>query len=422
MSSFGEIVFSLGGVLLRVYSLLLLIGQIFAAVYLFRMKARVFAAVQLILGLCWFCLLLDGSYYADWVEKPRVYPAPVNHIYSSPWIFVAAVNLLLTALLALSVYLIIRNRRLNLSRGVIKETLDMLPVGICFSKADGTVVLKNLQIEKLCSDLTGGTLLDASEFWEKVEENSEIQNNVRILPLSNGEAVMLTKDEITSNGKAYAQIIACDVTEQYRITTELKSNNKKLIDLQTRFKAFSAMTSQLAMTEEILKARMTVHDEMGHLLLAGKYYLDEPQTSDAEKLMELERYTHHLLMREGEEPDDAKPDDIGSAVEIARAIGVKVRISGDLPENDTAKMLIGQAIRECAANTVKHADGNSLDVAIVAEHNEIEVTLTGSGNAPAEPITEAGGLLMLRRRIEAAGGTMNISYSPQVTVTLRLPQ
>ena len=422
MSSFKEIVFSAGGISLRVFALLIVTGQIYMTVNAFSQKrsvlCRVLTAAQLLTGLVWFCLLLDGSFTVDYVPRPRAYPPFVSYIYASPWVVVLLVDIALAAALCLSYMESRRYRRTHLSQGAVKETLDLLPVGVCFAKENGVVALKNLQMERLCALLCGASLVDANLFWQAVEENGEQQGGVHIVPLQDGEAFLFQKERINANGATFAQMIAYDVTAQNNITAELKSKNKKLVDLQTRMKAFSAMTAQLAMSEEILKARVTVHDEMGHLLLAGKYYLDNPETANAEKLLQMERYTHHLLMREGEEPDDAKPDSVQYAVRIAHALGVKVQLSGALPEDKTARELLGQAIRECAANTVKHAKGDRLNVTL----ENGQAILKGNGNAPEAPVSESGGLLMLRRTAESAGCEMALSYAPQLVVTLKLPK
>ena len=425
MTSFGDIVFSFGGIALRVYAVLLIGAQLYVAVDVFLQHRRwtvcLPAVVQLFLGLSWFLLLLDGSYYVDWVETPRVYPPLVTLIYSLPWMAIAAVELILTLILLFSFWSLLRYRRSHLSRGVIKETLDMLPVGICFSKEDGTVVLNNLQMDRLCSVLTGSSLVDASAFWEKIEACGEAQNKTRIVPLSDSETVLILREEIISNGKSYTQMIAFDVSEQYRIIAQLRSKNKKLIDIQTRIKMYSTMVSQLAMTEEILRARVTVHDEMGYLLLCGKYYLDHADTADAENLLDLMRYTHNLLMREGEEPDDAKHDGYAQALEISRAIGVEVSVSGDAPHDDAIREILGSAIRECAANTVKHAAGDSLSVTLTQNNDRIYAVIVGNGSAPEKPVTEAGGLFNLRRSVESVGGEMQITCDPRVTVFLDIP-
>ena len=194
-----------------------------------------------------------------------------------------------------------------------------------------------------------------------------------------------------------------------------------IVDIQARMKDFGSRTSSLAMEEELLRARISVHDEMGHLLLSGKHYLDRPDTVDRDKLLQLERYTHLLLMHEGELPEDTERDAVDDALTAARAMGVNVSVSGDVPDDGLQRRLIGQAIRECAANTVKHACGDSLRVALTPDGEGLRAVVTGSGTPPGEPIKESGGLLNLRRSVEAAGGTMDVDIAPQFTLTVVLP-
>ena len=425
MNSFSEIVFSYSGILLRVCSLLLIVGQLYLVIEAFRHRLgfsmRFSAVIQLFLGLVWFCILLDGSYSADWVERKRVYPILVELLYASPWIAVAVIDLILTAAWALSVCWLMRCRRQHLSRGAIKETVDMLPVGICFSEENGTVALKNLLADELCVELTGKSLGDAAAFWDHIEQEGERQDQATIVPLPSGKVFLCQSGAIDVDGTSYIQTVAGDITEQYRIITELREKNHKLLDIQLRMKAFGAMASRLAMTEELLRARVSVHDEMGHLLLSGKHCLDCPDTVDREQLLRMERYTHLMLMHEGSEPDDAKPDSIQNAITVARSMNTDVRICGELPQGGAARELLGRAIRECAANTVKHASGDRLDVTVTQDGDRVKAVLRGNGSPPSSPVIESGGLSNLRRSTEAAGGEMTVTLEPQVTVALTVP-
>lgn len=429
MTPFSEIVFSAGGITLSVLGMLLVFGQIYLAVGAFSVKRsvplRASALIQLCLGAVWFCLLLDGSFDPDYFQRPRAFLPPTEWMYRSPWLVVAGIEAVFAALLIISLIVVRRNLQRNLSRSAIKETVDMLPVGICFAKPDGMVVLKNLLADSLCHELTGGSLNDAMTFWNAVEACGEHRDQVIIVLLPSGRAFLCQRSEITVDdvpgGEPYIQIIASEITELCQITSQLREKNQKLLDIQSRMKAFGAMTQQLAMTEELLRARVSVHDEMGHLLLSGKYYLDRPGTSDREKLLTMERFTHLSLMGEGEEPGGSAQDPVNGALAAARAMGVTVSINGELPAGDPVRKLLSQAIRECAANAVKHASGDRMDITIMSEGERITAILTTNGKPAREPIRESGGLLNLRRMIEAAGGTMTVSVEPQFTLTCLLP-
>ena len=426
MSAFSEIVYSFGGVALRLFALFVVIGQICFCVnaFLHRHKAayRLSAILQLTVGAFWFFVLLDGSFNKDYVTRPRGYIAAVELVFDAPWIVVCIVNLLMAALCSLSLYRDERDHRTHLSPGAIKETVDRLPAGLCFAREDGVVLLKNQQMEALCAALCGRSLLDADVFRRAIEERGEAQDQARIVTLPDGRAILFREEAVTVDGEPLCQLSAYDVSERYQITAELKAKNQKLKEIQQRMKVFGAQTAELSVNEETLKARVTVHDEMGHLLLLGRNCPEHPAETDEEKLIQAQRYVHLLLMHEGEEPDRSGKNRIEAAVDAARALGVRVHITGDVPTDGAACALIGRAIRECAANAVKHSEGGSLFLTIGTGEDGLHVRLSADGKAPSEPITERGGLLNLRRSVENAGGTMKVTCEPGVTVSLSLPQ
>ena len=426
MTPFSELVFKSGWITIMMFGLFLLLGQILLVVNVFSVRKnvpmRIISVVQVLCGSIWFCLLLDGSFEPDYFERERAFLPLTEWLYNSPWILIAGIKAAFAVILAISMAAMYRYRRHHLSQSAIKETVDMLPVGICFSKPDGTVVLKNLLADSLCIELTDNSLNDAKVFWDRIEERGEKQDQATIIVLPSGKAMMCQKSEITVDGMPYLQFVAIDSTELYHITSELREKNQQLLDIRARMKAFGEMAARLAMTEEILRARISVHDEMGHLLLSGKYYLDCPEEGDREKLLRMERYTHLLLMQEGEEPNDALPNSIEDAAFAAREMGVTVSISGDLPHGDLILDLLSRAIRECAANAIKHASGDSLSVRLSRKGESITAILSTNGDPPTEPIKESGGLLNLRRSVESAGGTMTVTVSPPFTLTLILPE
>ena len=106
------------------------------------------------------------------------------------------------------------------------------------------------------------------------------------------------------------------------------------------------------------------------------------------------------------------------AVSMANSIGVRVDMRGTEPKHVDIKKILSQAIIECAANTIKHAEGNAVTIDITTKDTETEITITNNGKPPKREITESGGLLSLRRNIEAIGGVMNLESEPVFKLTI----
>jgi signal transduction histidine kinase len=83
---------------------------------------------------------------------------------------------------------------------------------------------------------------------------------------------------------------------------------------------------------------------------------------------------------------------------------------GEFPE--TVEVAAYYVVSESLTNAVKYADSPVVDVAVAADGGALRVEVRDDGCGGADP-AEASGLLGLRDRVEAIGGTMRLT-SPQV--------
>ena len=104
-----------------------------------------------------------------------------------------------------------RYRDSHLTPDSLKETMDLLPVGVAFAEADGTVVFRNLVMDQLSLSLTGALLTDLPRFRAAAGEE----------PLAlNGRVWQLDFHDFKV--KPLTQLTATDITEQARILAGLE--------------------------------------------------------------------------------------------------------------------------------------------------------------------------------------------------------
>ena len=321
----------------------------------------------------------------------------------------------LTALILLAVLRnVLRWRKNHPNYHSIKETMDLLPVGIAYGRADGSVVFCNLAANALSHALTGRALTDLFAFEKAAGPEMQVK-------LPDGSAVwQLTRSELDADGEAYIQLTAADITEQAAIMEDLSEKNKNLRNIHMRLNIYNQQADRIIIAQELLTARMAVHNELGSVLLQSRHYLNEPSDIDEEILLKTLKNTNIFLLREYEE-DDAAQDALTDAMEMAGVIGVDVEVTGILPESGQERDILAAAIKECATNTVKHADGDALSVGILDTGGRLLYTLRGNGLPPKKEIVESGGLLSLRSLVEKAGGTMRIDNMPEMELTITLP-
>ena len=144
----------------------------------------------------------------------------------------------------------------------------------------------------------------------------------------------------------------------------------------------------------------------------GRHYIEHPESTDAAVVALMTGQMNSFLLGESRAPETDAGDELRQALSTAESIGVTVEIKGEPPEEGKKRSLLAAAIRECAANTVKHAEGDRLFVEITEDAAATVITVRNNGRAPKGPVAESGGLLSLRMSAETAGARMSVESQP----------
>lgn len=304
----------------------------------------------------------------------------------------------------------------NITIDSLQYAVDALPEGIAVCDVDGTVRHSNLKINELCRILTGKVLTDANKFWFHVEKEGQEQGG-KYLIRSNPDSVwIIEKESLIVKGEQYVRIIATDITERYAIVEELEKKNEHLQDIQRRMKEVADLSGDMFVAQEEANARTALHNQLGQVLLMGRYYIDHQDTTDPKMVYSATVQMNQFLLGEAKDPYSGEDDVLSQALAMANVIGVKVDIRGVEPNNESMRKILSQAITECAANTVKHAEGDKITVEI----DDSGMLITNNGKPPKGKINESGGLLSLRRNVEAIGGVMEIESTPEFKLAVSL--
>ncbi len=386
-------------------------------------KADLLSGFAAIVSFLLFLVMMDCARYAYLSEPDSRYRPFQLTLFELPWGLYAALEAACALLLAAILREDFRFRRSRLTPDAVRETVNLLPDGICISVPDGTILLSNLQMNTLCRALTGGTLSDAVRFRTQVESAGEKQNDETLVRTPDGTVRSFSGRQLTVNGKTYNLLTAADMTARYRITEELREKNERLQDIQRRMKQVSDLSGDMFIAGEKAAARAALHNQLGQVLLMGRHCLEHPNSTDANMVRMATKEMNRFLLREAETPAAgntavAEGDLLQEALLMVRSIGVQADIRGELPRDPARRVLLAHAVQECAANTVKHAEGDRLGITVSGD----TVRITNNGKPPKSPVTESGGLLALRRSVEEAGGSMSVESSPAFILEIRFPE
>lgn len=320
------------------------------------------------------------------------------------------------------------SRRYRLARQ-IRRAIDSCPEGICFSNLQGRPILVNRSFNQLLAALTGHTVTNAAEAWEELERHRlpdpELQGakTGNILICKTGEQIwQLQRRELLAEAASVVEYTASDITELYRSRLRLAEENRLAAEFQARQRELLAQIVQTNLDQELLNAKLRIHDSFGRVLLMTGQALEAPERRGDSALRsawaDVIRDLENASFRSGER----KPSPEAELVRVAELIGCRVKFQGEQPRERRALLLLYAAIREALTNAVRHAGADILWIHIQEEAVCWRVRIGSNGSPPQAPIREGVGLSSLRQRLEREGAQMAYRYEPGLVLDLTIPR
>ncbi len=308
----------------------------------------------------------------------------------------------------------------------IKESFDSLPIAACFFDKNGIVQLVNHRMLAVMNNLRPDGIQTLAEMAAAIKSPPAgilcINPQLRIYRFPDGRALRFSHEQITTKaGLRYTQVTAADVTELMQQQAKLKEENEKLAQANERLRRLFEQMPEIIREEETLQMKLRVHDDIGHSILASRRaLLRQAGLEEIKENAVLWDQAISVLYRSNQIRADS--DSLEATISKVSKMGVRVLTEGSTPDMPSVRKLAVLSITECAANCARHADGTELYVRFGQKCGCTEFILTNNGTPPREKIREGGGLSMLRRRVEEAGGQMEIQSFPCFELMISIPQ
>lgn len=291
-------------------------------------------------------------------------------------------------------------------KDAVIEAFDKIDIGVCYYDSCGRVVLCNEYMHKISVSAFGIRVLNGLEFQENLNGvwiGTELENTYEFRAENKWYSAYI--GAITIENEPLAELIVVDITDLKEKKDELESNNNRLIEMNRRLSEYGNIADTVIREQEILNAKISVHDRFGDLLVTAKRAIEENITDrDLDRIV---AYMRNTLSYMKPEDDSLQEDDFGELSKAADSIGVKIHMTGMLPNVKTARGIVLLGIRECLTNTVKHAGGHHLFVDITTA-DKTHVEITNDGEKPKGDITLGTGLSSLKTKVDKAGGSMHV--------------
>ena len=342
------------------------------------------------------------------------------------------VSLLTAVIIALTFYLcraIWSERRRyshSLSYWSVNEAVDDVPCGVCFSDSFGRIILCNTKMQELCKVMTGSYLQDYDTLRKAIDDEPAAEGFFRlsrdsdVFYFPDASVWMFQEYRLQEPDFAgYRQTIAVNVSEIYYNGEKIRANNEKLAILNHKLEEMYEKIGDKIREQETLVMKMQVHDNFGRSLLSIRRILERKEDPDKmdKQLSVLKHLVYILTGSAVESMEEVYKDTIRHAEEL----GISVQISGNFPMHPSYRLLIDRAIRECVTNCARHAHGSTVWVKIDKNADEYTVQITNDGEVPDKNAEEGGGLSALRKAAESGKCRMQVSFSPEFCLILKMP-
>jgi signal transduction histidine kinase len=231
---------------------------------------------------------------------------------------------------------------------------------------------------------------------------------------------------------------------QWRARRELEALTTQLREANERLRAYAQEVEVLSAARERERLAHAVHDSVAHALTgilmglqAARRLLTRDPQAASQRLAALEEAARQGLEEVRRAVRNLRPMSLDRkegikalehlVAEFAERTGLEVAFHADggshLPE--PVATLVYNALQEALANAARHGRASRVDVVVRAEDGRVKLTVRDDG-AGAFAVTPGMGLEGMRRRAEAAGGSLRWHTAPaegfELVLTLPLPE
>lgn len=329
-----------------------------------------------------------------------------------PQLYWLLAMLLLTVAAGLLFGYNVRYDRTFITPGTVKLYLDKIPCGICCWQENGRVLFSNRCMNELCAALTQQTLLNGNQFRAAIGED---------IVTVEGKVWRFVSRELELDGERLFEMIASDITKEYATTRALEKDKAELSKLNRELWEYYRNIDASVQRQEILQAKMHIHDEMNRLMLATMA-ADAEDTRAPDEIFSLWEQNALLLCRDAQQKQGQARREALEA--LAQSLGVALVWRAPLPQSlgEKHKELVLATAQEALINAVKHAQAKTLEIDFAEEHSARLCRFTNDGALPRGEVHFAGGLANIAAIAKQQGAALSTEVGEKFTLVLRIYQ
>ena len=293
----------------------------------------------------------------------------------------------------------------------VKDSIDRLHAGLCYWEDGGRMILSNKKMDEICLAISGETLLNGEQFYKCIESEC--------MPMPDGTRKYFFHNLVEFEDKQIHELVAADVTELYKKNELLEQETISLQKMNESLRRYNQNIEETVRKQEILDAKVYIHDEMNRLMLVTTANAETPMPEeDFKEILTLWRNNAILL---GAESDKIRINaDITEVNQLAELLGIQLTWQGEKPESmpDSIREVFVMVAREAIANAMKHAGAKNITIGIHKKGEKLTIRISNDGKLPIGEMSMGGGLSNIKRMVEAQDGQLILERNEQFHMIL----
>ena len=309
----------------------------------------------------------------------------------------------------------------------VKQAMDSINTAVLFCEKNGHIFLINHKMQELMFLTSGKVFRHGTLYIESVVvPNAEIYETDAtngknyLYHVSDGSVWLFTVRDISVGRKTVIQLTATDVTDQDAANTLLKEKQIQLETQSRQLKDIIDNIEEIRHTEELVRAKTDIHDLMGQKLTLLLRPLRHGEWPTDNALSVIKEGLSYDIMKTTEPPKNPQTE-LHTVIKAFNRSGVKLTVTGKLPDDKDAALVMVQILREATANAVIHGYASEIRAEITHGETETKMCITNDCVLPHNPIKEGGGITGMRQRLAKIGGRLEIEASPDFMLTVTIP-
>ena len=209
------------------------------------------------------------------------------------------------------------------------------------------------------------------------------------------------------------------MTELYKKNELLEQETISLQKMNESLRRYNQNIEETVRKQEILDAKVYIHDEMNRLMLVTTANAETPMSEeDFEEILTLWRNNAILL---GNEADKSNSNvDITGIDRLANLLGIQLKWEGEdrstIPDSIRESFIM--VVREAIANAMKHAEAKNITIRIHKKDEKLLIRISNDGKLPERKISLGGGLTNIKRMVEEKKGQFEVEINEQFNMNV----